>query len=70
MIQNARNYPNISLDVEGFELHQNDISEELLNSIDFYNSKDVVTKYVNISYTYNIKFCNFSCHFFQILPSN
>ena len=48
MIENARNHPNITLDVEGFELHQDDIPEKLLNSIDFWNFQDVVTKLVQV----------------------
>ena len=50
MIENARNHPNITLDVEGFELHQDDIPEKLLDSIDFWNFQDVVTKLVYISW--------------------
>ena len=54
MIENARNHPNITLDVEGFELHQDDIPEKLLNSIDFWNFQDVVTKLVKfISFLFN-----------------
>ena len=48
VIENARNHPNITLDVEGFELHQNDIPEKILNSIDFWNFQDVVTKLVQV----------------------
>ena len=33
-----------TLDKEGFELHENDIPIEELNSIDFRNFKDVVTR--------------------------
>ena len=33
------------MDREGFELHRNDIPEDVLNAIDFRNFKDVVTKY-------------------------
>ena len=57
MIKNARNHPNITLDVEGFELHQNDIPEKLLNSIDFWNFQDVVTKLVKfISFLFAMNF--------------
>ena len=47
-MNNARKNPNISLNIEGFELHKNDIPDEDLNSIDFWNSKDVVTRYKHI----------------------
>ena len=57
MIENARNHPNITLDVEGFELHQDDIPEKLLDSIDFWNFQDVVTKLVKfISFLFAINF--------------
>ena len=57
MIENARNHPNITLDVEGFELHQDDIPERLLNSIDFWNFQDVVTKLVKfISFLFAMNF--------------
>ena len=46
LMHNARKNPNISLDIEGFELHKNDISYEDLISIDFWNFKDVVTRYL------------------------
>ena len=46
VMHNARENPNISLDIEGFELHKNDISDEDLISIDFWNFKDVVTRYL------------------------
>ena len=46
LMHNARENPNISLDIEGFELHKNDISDEDLISIDFWNFKDVVTRYL------------------------
>ena len=46
-IHNARENPNISLDREGFELHADDMPPEELNSIQFRNSKDVVTRYYN-----------------------
>ena len=47
-IHNARDNPEICLDKEGFELHQDHMSSEELNSIEFRNSKDVVTRYYDI----------------------
>ena len=45
------------MDVEGFELHQDDIPENLLNSIDFWNFQDVVTKLVKfISFLFAMNF--------------
>ena len=43
-IHNARENHEISLDKEGFELHDNMMPHEELDSIDFRNFKDVVTK--------------------------
>ena len=44
LIKNAREKPNISIDKEGFELHDNMMPIEDLNAIDFRNFKDVVTR--------------------------
>ena len=68
LMHNARKNPNISLNIEGFELHKNDIPDEDLNSIDFWNFKDVVTRY---KHTYSqwarklkkVQKINFTKHF-------
>ena len=44
-IHNARKHPNISLKREGFELHQDMMPADELDSIDFRNFKDVITRY-------------------------
>ena len=44
LIQNAREKSDISLNKEGFELHDNMMPMEELNSIDFRNFKDVITR--------------------------
>ena len=44
LIKNAREKSDVSLDKEGFELHDNMMPVEDLNAIDFRNLKDVITR--------------------------
>ena len=44
LVNNARENQQISLDKEGFELHDNMMPVDELNSIDFRNFKDVITR--------------------------
>ena len=44
LIKNARDKPDVSLDKEGFELHDNMMPSEELNTIDFRNFEDVITR--------------------------
>ena len=59
LIHNARENPNISLDKEGFELHQDMMPAEDLNSIDFRNSKDVVTRYCELANDKHYRDCRY-----------
>ena len=65
-IHNARENPDISLNKEGFELHQNDIPSSELDSIYFRNFHDVVTRYELLKNIYPLFYEYFKSFLFYV----